>query len=97
MNRSQNEDTKDMTDINVQEEQQTDITGSASRLKEDDEYVYKNEDIIIINGQEYCSFKHLEELSNSLSPEDREILMKSINKNRSVERKKRKSNDEIER
>lgn len=97
MNRSQNEDTKDMTDINVQEEQQTDITSSASRLKEDDEYVYKNEDIIIINGQEYCSFKHLEELSNSLSPEDREILMKSINKNRSVERKKRKSNDEIER
>ena len=97
MNRPQDEKAKDASDINAQEEQQTDITSSASDLKEDDEYVYKNEDIIIINGQEYCSFKRLEELSNSLSPEDREILMKSINKNRSVERKKRKSNDEIER
>ena len=97
MNRPQDEKAKDASDINAQEEQQTDITSSASGLKEDDEYVYKNEDIIIINGQEYCSFKRLEELSNSLSPEDREILMKSINKNRSVERKKRKSNDEIER
>lgn len=97
MNRPQDEKAKDASDINTQEEQQADITSSASGLKEDDEYVYKNEDIIIINGQEYCSFKRLEELSNSLSPEDREILMKSINKNRSVERKKRKSNDEIER
>lgn len=97
MNRPQDEKAKDASDINAQEEQQTDITSSASGLKEDDEYVYKNEDIIIINGQEYCSFKRLEELSNSLSPEDREILMKSINKNRSVERKKRKSNNEIER
>lgn len=97
MNRPQDEKAKDASDINAQEEQQADITSSASGLKEDDEYVYKNEDIIIINGQEYCSFKRLEELSNSLSPEDREILMKSINKNRSVERKKRKSNDEIER
>lgn len=97
MNRPQDEKAKDASDINTQEEQQADITSSASGLKEDDEYVYKNEDIIIINGQEYCSFKRLEELSNSLSPEDREILMKSINKNRSVGRKKRKSNDEIER
>lgn len=97
MNRPQEEKAKDASDINTQEEQQADITSSASGLKEDDEYVYKNEDIIIINGQEYCSFKRLEELSNSLSPEDREILMKSINKNRSVERKKRKSNDEMER
>ena len=97
MNRPQDEKAKDASDINTQEEQQADITSSASGLKEDDEYVYKNEDIIIINGQEYCSFKRLEELSNSLSPEDREILMKSINKNRSVERKKRESNDEIER
>ena len=97
MNRPQDEKAKDASDINTQEEQQADITSSASGLKEDDEYVYKNEDIIIINGQEYCSFKRLEELSNSLSPEDREILMKSINNNRSVERKKRKSNDEIER
>lgn len=97
MNRPQDEKAKDASDINAQEEQQADITSSASGLKEDDEYVYKNEDIIIINGQEYCSFKRLEELSNSLSPEDREILMKSINKNRSVGRKKQKSNDEIER
>lgn len=97
MNRPQDEKAKDASDINTQEEQQADITSSASGLKEDDEYVYKNEDIIIINGQEYCSFKRLEELSNSLSPEDREILMKSINKNRSVGRKKQKSNDEIER
>lgn len=97
MNRPQDEKAKDASDINTQEEQQADITSSASGLKEDDEYVYKNEDIIIINGQEYCSFKRLEELSNSLSPEDREILMKSINKNRSVGRKKQKSSDEIER
>lgn len=48
-------------------------------LKEDDGYIEKG-DIMIINGQEYCSFKKLAELSQSLSPDDRIKIIKSIQK-----------------
>ena len=46
-------------------------------LKEDEGYIEKG-DIMIINGQEYCSFKKLAELSQSLSPDDRIKIIKSI-------------------
>lgn len=49
-------------------------------LKEDEGYIEKG-DIMIINGQEYCSFKKLAELSQSLSPDDRIKIIKSIQKN----------------
>lgn len=48
-------------------------------LKEDEGYIEKG-DIMIINGQEYCSFKKLAELSQSLSPDDRIKIVKSIQK-----------------
>lgn len=48
-------------------------------LKEDEGYIEKG-DIMIINGQEYCSFKKLAELSQSLSPDDRIKIIKSIQK-----------------
>ena len=48
-------------------------------LKEDVGYIEKG-DIMIINGQEYCSFKKLAELSQSLSPDDRIKIIKSIQK-----------------
>lgn len=48
-------------------------------LKEDKGYIEKG-DIMIINGQEYCSFKKLAELSQSLSPDDRIKIIKSIQK-----------------
>lgn len=48
-------------------------------LKEDEGYIEKG-DIMIINGQEYCSFKKLAELSQSLSPDERIKIIKSIQK-----------------
>lgn len=48
-------------------------------LKEDEGYIEKG-DIMIINSQEYCSFKKLAELSQSLSPDDRIKIIKSIQK-----------------
>lgn len=48
-------------------------------LKEDEGYIEKG-DIMIINGQEYCSFKKLAELSQSLSTDDRIKIIKSIQK-----------------
>lgn len=48
-------------------------------LKEDEGYIEKG-DIMIINGQEYCSFKKPAELSQSLSPDDRIKIIKSIQK-----------------
>ena len=48
-------------------------------LKEDEGYIEKG-DTMIINGQEYCSFKKLAELSQSLSPDDRIKIIKSIQK-----------------
>ena len=48
-------------------------------LKEDEGYIEKGA-IMIINGQEYCSFKKLAELSQSLSPDDRIKIIKSIQK-----------------
>ena len=48
-------------------------------VKEDEGYIEKG-DIMIINGQEYCSFKKLAELSQSLSPDDRIKIIKSIQK-----------------
>lgn len=48
-------------------------------LKEDEGYIEKG-DIMIINGQEYCSFKKLAELSQSLSPDDKIKIIKSIQK-----------------
>ena len=48
-------------------------------LKEDEGYIEKG-DIMIINGQEYCSFKKLAELSQIFSPDDRIKIIKSIQK-----------------
>ena len=48
-------------------------------LKPDNEYI-ENDDVIIVNGQEYCSFKKLAKLTESLSADDRVKLMKSMEK-----------------
>lgn len=48
-------------------------------LKPDNEYI-ENDDVIIVNGQEYCSFKKLAKLTESLSADDRIKLMKSMEK-----------------
>ena len=47
-------------------------------LKPDGDYI-EEKDIIIVDGQKYCSFKKLAELTESLSADDRVKLMKSIN------------------
>lgn len=48
-----------------------------SGLKEDS-ITDINNDFIIINGQKYCSFKKLEELTYSISPAERQKIIKSI-------------------
>ena len=65
-------------------------------LKEDEGYIEKG-DIMIINGQEYCSFKKLAELSQSLSPDDRIKIIKSIQKTQNKQLNKKNMEEDISR
>ena len=71
-------DKKEDTEKNIEE---VSVSGDIlyENLKPDNEYI-ENDDVIIVNGQEYCSFKKLAKLTESLSADDRIKLMKSMEK-----------------
>lgn len=73
-------DEKEETEKNIDIEKAS-VSGNIlyENLKSDNEYI-ENGDVIIINGQEYCSFRKLAELTESLSADDRVKLMKSMEK-----------------